>query len=147
MKTVQSSVKDTNSLSSNFNIDSVAASKKNQKKVLQTIPDTLGISTINIQDSIFDACNVLLKQPIAIKRVDPVIPTFIHRELRATVFVKCLVGVDGKVKKAEVMKSDSEIFNQTVLDAALQWEFTPVESGEKVVEAWVVIPFHIKTGK
>lgn len=80
------------------------------------------------------------KQPVPLKQVQPVYPHMLQSPT-GTVWVKCLIGTDGKVKKTEVMKSDSEIFNEAAVGAAKQWLFTPAMVNGKPVETWAAIPF------
>ena len=61
--------------------------------------------------------------------------------IEAKVFVKVLVGKDGNPKKAVVIKSENEIFNQSAIDAAMKSKFTPaINKGEKIA-VWVVLPY------
>ncbi|MDP1994988.1 MAG: energy transducer TonB, partial [Ignavibacteria bacterium] len=57
------------------------------------------------------------------------------------VWVKILVSKEGKPKKAVVVKSDAEIFNQSATDAAMKYSFTPALQNNKPVAVWVVVPF------
>jgi hypothetical protein len=50
----------------------------------------------------------------------------------------------GKVAKAEVTRSDAEIFNQPALDAGKQWLFKPAMSKGKPIAVWVSVPFRFK---
>lgn len=50
----------------------------------------------------------------------------------------------GSIKKAEILKSDADIFNQAVLDAAMQWVFTPALMKSGPVSVWVSIPFRFR---
>ncbi|MCL6100313.1 MAG: energy transducer TonB [Bacteroidetes bacterium] len=61
--------------------------------------------------------------------------------IEAKVFVKVLIGKDGNPKKAIVIKSENEIFNQSAIDAALKSKFTSaINKGEKIA-VWVVLPY------
>lgn len=62
-------------------------------------------------------------------------------------FVKVLVGKDGIPKKAVVIKSENEIFNQPAVDAAMKSKFTPaINKGEKIA-VWVVLPYRFALDK
>jgi TonB family protein len=85
------------------------------------------------------------KEPVPIKKAHTVYPEKARQEnIEGTVWVKVLVSVKGKVKKAEVIKSEAEILNQSALDAARKWTFTPAILKNKPVETWIVIPFRFK---
>jgi periplasmic protein TonB len=57
------------------------------------------------------------------------------------VWVKVLVDKEGKPKKAVVIKSTMDIFNESAVDAALKFVFTPALQNNKPVTVWVVVPF------
>jgi protein TonB len=46
-------------------------------------------------------------------------------KVRGRVVLEILVGTDGKVKDARILQSVSPLLNQSALDAARTWEFTP----------------------
>jgi TonB family protein len=56
-------------------------------------------------------------------------------------FVKVLIDKDGMPKKAVVIKSQNELFNQPVIDAALKSKFTPALQGGKPIAVWIVLPY------
>jgi TonB family protein len=56
-------------------------------------------------------------------------------------FVKVLVDKEGNVKKAVVIKSDHELFNQPAIDAAMKSKFTPAIQGGKPIAVWIVLPY------
>lgn len=85
------------------------------------------------------------KQPVPVKQVTPVYPELAQRaQMEGTVWVKIWVDKEGKPKKAVVIKSDAEIFNQAAIDAAMQWVFTPAIMNNGPVAVWVAIPFKFK---
>jgi TonB family protein len=85
------------------------------------------------------------KAPSIIKRVNPVYPEIARKAgLEGSVWVKMWVDKEGKVKKAVIQKSASDIFDQAALDAAKQFAFQPASSKDRPVEVWVSIPFHFK---
>jgi TonB family protein len=79
-------------------------------------------------------------QPVPLKMVRPELPDS-RKTVKGTVWVKCLIGTDGRVKKAEVMKADSETLIEPALRAAKEWLFTPAKLNGKPVETWAAIPF------
>lgn len=88
------------------------------------------------------------KQPVPVKQVQPDYPDLARRAgLEGTVWVKILVDKEGKAKKAVVMKSDSEIFEEPALAAARQWVFTPAIMNNGPVAVWAAVPFRFKLNK
>lgn len=82
------------------------------------------------------------QDPVPVKQVKPEYPSIAKQaSLEGTVLVQVLVGEDGKVKKAKVAQSDSPIFEQAAIDAAMQWLFTPALQQKKPVAVWIAIPF------
>ena len=61
--------------------------------------------------------------------------------------VKILVDKEGRAKKAVVMKSDAEIFDEPAKAAALQWVFTPAIMNNGPVAVWAAVPFRFKLNK
>jgi protein TonB len=87
-------------------------------------------------------------EPKLIKQVAPEYPDIARRAgVEGTVWVNCLVGKDGRVKKAIVMKSDAEIFNEPAIQAALQWLFTPALMNNGPVTVWAAVPFKFQLNK
>jgi periplasmic protein TonB len=85
------------------------------------------------------------KQPQPVKQVTPVYPDLAQRaKMEGTVWVKIWVDKEGKAKKAVVIKSDAEIFNEAATNAAMQWVFTPAIMNNGPVAVWVAIPFKFK---
>jgi protein TonB len=81
------------------------------------------------------------KGPVAIRKVTPAYPEIARRAgIEGTVHVKIWVDKEGKVRKAEIHKSDADIFNQPAIDAVTQWVFTPALMKNGPVSVWVVIP-------
>jgi len=82
------------------------------------------------------------KGPEIVKKVTPKYPEMALRAgLEGTVWVKILVDKDGKPKKAVVIKSTVEIFNDAACEAAMQFVFTPAVMNNGAVRVWVAIPF------
>jgi len=85
------------------------------------------------------------KMPQVVVQVPPVYPELAKRAgVEGTVYVKILVNKEGKAIKAVVMKSDSEVFNQPAIDAAMKFVFTPAIQHKSPVMVWVVVPFKFK---
>ena len=85
------------------------------------------------------------KNPVPIKQVQPAYPEIARRAgVEGTVWVKIWVDKEGKAKKADVIKSDAELFNEPAKNAAMQWLFTPAIMNNGPVAVWVSIPFKFK---
>ena len=83
--------------------------------------------------------------PQPLRQITPKYPDLATRAgIEGTVWVRLQIDEMGRVAKAEISKSDAEIFNQPSLDAAKQWLFKPAMSKGKPVAAWVSIPFRFK---
>jgi TonB family protein len=83
--------------------------------------------------AIFNAAGALrkagaggLEPPRRIKHVKPVYPALAQRaRVSGVVVIEGMIGVDGRVQCARVMKS-VPLLDQAALDAVTQWEFTPI---------------------
>ncbi len=85
------------------------------------------------------------KEPQVVKEVKPTYPDIAMRAgIEGRVIVKIWVDKDGKPRKAIVLKSDAEIFNQPAINAAMQYRFTPAIMNKGPIAVWVVIPFTFK---
>ena len=85
------------------------------------------------------------KEPIIIKKVEPVYPELAKKAgLEGKVWVKVWVDTDGCAKQVDILKSDSDVFNQACIDAAKQFLFTPAYFRNKPVGVWVSVPFKFK---
>ncbi len=88
------------------------------------------------------------KNPVPVKTVNPEYPELAKKAgMEGTVWVKILVDKEGKAKKAQIIKSDSEIFNEPALEAAKQWVFTPAMMNNGPVAVWASVPFRFKLNK
>ena len=82
------------------------------------------------------------KPPVAVVNPAPEYPLIpLRAGIEGIVWVKIWVTKEGKAKKAEVVKTDSELFDQAATDAAMQWVFTPAVMNNGPVAVWVTIPF------
>lgn len=67
-----------------------------------------------------------VKAPVVIRRVTPLYPRpaiAIHKN--GFVIVECIIDKSGVVRDAKVLRSSSPLFDQSAIDAVLQWQFTP----------------------
>lgn len=88
------------------------------------------------------------QQPVPVKQVNPEYPEIARRAgVEGTVWVKILVDKEGKAKKAVVMKTDNEIFNESAIEAAKKWVFTPAMMNNGPVAVWAAVPFRFKLNK
>jgi TonB family protein len=112
--------------------------KYNQEK------DTAGFKLIpkHYDDSDFVPYD---KEPQIVKKVEPTYPERAKRtRLEGKVIVKLWIDKDGKVKRAVVLKSDAEIFNESAIEAAKQFVFTPAYLNNEPVAVWVSYPFRFQ---
>lgn len=83
------------------------------------------------------------KEPVVIKEVKPAYPEIAQKAgLEGTVYAKLWITREGKVKEVLIIKSDSEIFNQVVIDAAKQFLFTPAMMKNGPVAVWMTKRFN-----
>lgn len=88
------------------------------------------------------------QQPVPVKQVNPEYPEIARRAgVEGTVWVKILVDKEGRAKKAVIMKSDNDIFNENAIKAALGWVFTPAMMNNGPVAVWAAVPFRFKLNK
>ncbi len=82
------------------------------------------------------------KLPEVVTPVAPEYPEIARRAgVTGKVFVKVLVDKSGKPKKAVILKSDSEIFNDAAIAAAMKTAFTPALQNNHPITVWVVLPY------
>jgi protein TonB len=82
--------------------------------------------------------------PKAIHQVLPEYPSLAKKTgTEGMVQIEIIVGLDGKVEKAEVVKGHV-IFNHPAMEAVKQWRFTPGRQGDRPVRVRMVIPFSFR---
>jgi len=82
------------------------------------------------------------KEPVCTRKVEPVYPEIAQKAgLEGKVIAYLWVDKQGKVRDVKIVKSDSEIFNQVVIDAAKQYQFTPAMMKNGPVSVWISVPF------
>ncbi len=85
------------------------------------------------------------KYPVVLSNPAPLYPDIARKAgIEGTVFVKMWVAKDGTVKRAEVLKSSSELFEQAAVEAARQWKFTPAIMNNAPVSVFVTVPFKFR---
>lgn len=82
--------------------------------------------------------------PEQIKYVPPTYPELARKAgLEGDVFVQFIVGRDGRVRQAAVLRGH-EIFRQAALDAVLQWVYKPAVQNDKPVAVRMTVPVRFK---
>jgi TonB family protein len=67
------------------------------------------------------------KLPEISNKIEPVYPSIALRaRIEGTVVVRVTVNAKGETPKVIIMRSDAELFNNSVLDAVEKWVFTPM---------------------
>jgi len=70
-------------------------------------------------------------QPKILKKTPPTYPDEAKgKKIEGVVVVEAVIGREGKVLDARIVKSDHELFNQPTLDAIRRWEFEPLDLPE-----------------
>lgn len=88
------------------------------------------------------------KEPTVISKKDPVYPELALRAgIEGKVWVKVWVDTEGKARSVIVLKSDNDVFNQSAVEAAKQFVFTPAYLRGRPVSVWVSIPFKFRLGE
>ncbi len=88
------------------------------------------------------------KLPQPVRNVQPQYPVEALRAgIEGTVYVKLWVDKSGNVREAKILKSDNELFNQSAVEAGLQWRFTPAIIGNEPVSVWVIVPMKFRVTK
>jgi len=88
--------------------------------------------------------------PQLLNRVIPKYPESARAKgIEGVVYVKALVGTDGIVRTAEIMKNEGGVpeLGQSALEAAQASSFAPAKKDGKAVAVWVTIPFRFALQK
>jgi periplasmic protein TonB len=136
--------------------EATIASQTELSKQVSNIPEvSTGGDKVEIQQDIkveanqedpgFDAFIPVEKQPAVISQPQPKYPELAQRAgIEGNVWVKILVDKEGKPKKAVVVKSDAQVFDNEAIEAAMATKFTPAVMNNGPVACWVVIPYRFK---
>ncbi|MFA6469827.1 MAG: energy transducer TonB [Bacteroidota bacterium] len=85
------------------------------------------------------------KEPVPIVNPTPAYPDLAQKAgVEGTVFVKMWVTKDGTIKRAEVLKSTSSLFEKEAVETALRWKFSPAIMNNGPVSVWVTVPFRFR---
>lgn len=94
------------------------------------------------EDPDFDKFVPYEKGPEMVVPAKPDYPEIAKRAgITGKVFVKVLIDKEGRPKRAVVIKSDSELFNQAAIDAAMKSAFTPAIQNQHPIAVWIVLPY------
>jgi protein TonB len=64
--------------------------------------------------------------PVVIRRVSPPYPRpALAARMNGSVIVECIIDKTGRVRDARVIRTTSSLFDQSAIEAVLQWQFTP----------------------
>jgi TonB family protein len=85
------------------------------------------------------------KEPTLTSKAKPVYPELAKTaRIEGNVWIKVLVEKDGKVKKAIVIKSDAEVFNDEAVNAAKRCSFEPAMMNGSNVACWATVSYNFK---
>ena len=88
------------------------------------------------------------KAPKPKRMVKPEYPKMARQaEIEGIVVLKVTIDERGRVVKASVVKTDSEVFNQAAIEAMEQWTFAPAEQSGNPVKATVTIPLRFSLNR
>ncbi len=77
---------------------------------------------------------------LPVQMLKPVYPVAALKDsLEGVVYLNALVGEDGRVKQAEVIRGE-EVFRQAAIEAAKESTWLPATRGGKPVAVWVIYP-------
>jgi TonB family protein len=80
--------------------------------------------------------------PTKVKHASPQFPAeALQPGVRATVVVETRIEADGRIVHARVIRS-SPVFDQSVLDAVLQWEYTPTVINGVAIPVLLTVTVH-----
>ncbi len=79
--------------------------------------------------------------PRLVTKVIPVYPPLARDAgMEGAIKVRMLVGVDGRIRRAEIEEKHASLFDEAALTAARQWIFTPATTDGHPVMVWVRVP-------
>lgn len=97
---------------------------------------------IESEDPGMDTFVAVEKYPEMVVSVKPEYPEIAKRAgITGRVFVKVLVDKEGKPKRAVVIKTDSDLFNDAAIAAAMKSAFTPALQNNHPIAVWIVLPY------
>lgn len=82
------------------------------------------------------------RNPVLVESPAPIYPELARMaQIEGTVVVRALVGKDGKVKEAFVLKRGNDLLDKAALEAVASYVFLPAMQNQRPVAVWVTIPF------
>jgi protein TonB len=85
-----------------------------------------------------------LRPPARIKSVQPAYPPLAQdARVQGVVVIEAVIGTDGKVRDARVIRS-IPLLDQAAVDAVLQWEYTPTRLNGVPVAIVMTVSVHFK---
>jgi TonB family protein len=88
------------------------------------------------------------KQPIIVKRVNPLYPEIARLVgIEGRVWANVWIDKEGKIRQVVIIKSDSELFNDAVIQAINQYVFAPALMSNGPVPVWLALRFDFKLNK
>ncbi|MCE5248812.1 TonB family protein [bacterium] len=92
-----------------------------------------------VEEEVYEL-HLVQEPPVQTEVVKPEYPkAALEAKIHGTVFVRALIGTDGTVEKAEIVKGPDAL-QDAALKAVLQWKFKPAKMNDKAVRCWVSIP-------
>ncbi|MBI5731708.1 MAG: energy transducer TonB [Ignavibacteriales bacterium] len=89
-----------------------------------------------------DAFVAVEKYPEMVVAKTPEYPEIAKRAgITGRVYVKVLVDKEGKPRRAVVIKTDSDLFNDAAIAAAMKSAFTPALQNNHPIAVWIVLPY------
>lgn len=92
----------------------------------------------------------LSRPPVLLKSVKPIYPSIcINGGFEGRVYLNLLLGLDGRVKTVDIVKSSGNpAFDESAIEAAVQFIFSPAISPDgKAVRVWVAYPITFSLAK
>jgi TonB family protein len=106
-------------------------------------PGTVGVEVISSGDA--EPFYKFDTPPTLLTELRPEYPAEAkHAGLEGSVLVKVLVGEDGTVESASILKSSDIVFESSALDAASRCQFKPAKFEGDPTRSYVAIPIHYR---
>lgn len=81
-----------------------------------------------------------MSMPEIIKKVEPVYPKLAREmEVEGVVILQIVIGKDGLVKDAKILRKLNSLLDRAAIDAVKQWEFTPAKQAGRTVEVFFTV--------
>ncbi|HEX7252080.1 MAG TPA: energy transducer TonB, partial [Thermoanaerobaculia bacterium] len=81
-----------------------------------------------------------IRAPVLIKKVEPVYPSFLNRaRISGTVMIEAIIGRDGSVREARVIRSAHPLLDEEALKAVRLWIYKPATLSGKPVSVYLTV--------